>query len=156
MVPWTVAWQAPLPSPISQNLLKLISTELVMLSNHYIPCWTFASNLSQYQSLFQWVRCLLVRWPKYWSFNFSNSLSNEYSRLISFKIDWFDLLAVQGTGKSVLQHHSLKALILQCSAFFMDLEKPVLTLRTFVSKVMSLLFNTLSSSVIAFLPRNVF
>ena len=105
---------------------------------------------------------LRIRWPKYWSFRFSISSSNEYSRLISFRIDWFDLLAVQGTLKSLLQHHSLKASILWHSAFFMvQLSHPymtlgktiALTIRTFVGKVMSLVFNTLSRFVIAFLPR---
>ena len=103
------------------------------------------------------------RWPKYWSFNFNISPSNEYSGLISFRILWFDLLAVQETLKSLLQHHSLKASILRCSAFFMvQLSYPrmttgkaiALTRWTFVGKVMSLLFNMLSRLVIAFLPRN--
>ena len=104
-----------------------------------------------------------IRWPKYWSFSFSISPSNEYLRLISLKIDWFDLLAVQGTFRSLFQHHISKASILQCSAFFMvQLLQPymttgktiVLTIWTFVSRVMSLLFNTLSRFVIAFLPRS--
>ena len=104
-----------------------------------------------------------IRWPQYWSFSFNISLSNGYSGLISFRIDWLDLLAVQGTLKSLLQYHSSKASILQCSAFFMvQLSHPhmttgktkVLTSRTFVSKVMSLLFNMLSRLVIAFLPRS--
>ena len=106
---------------------------------------------------------LHIRWPKFWNFSFSISPSNEYSGLISFRIDWFDLLAVQGTLKSLLQHHSSKASILWCSGFFMvHLSHPymttgktiALTRRTFVSKVMSLLFNTLSRFVIAFLPRS--
>ena len=106
---------------------------------------------------------LCIRWPKYWSFSFSISASNEYSGLISFRIDWFDLLAVQGTLKSLLQHHSSKASILQCLAFFIvQLSHPymtsgkiiALTRWTFVSKVMSLLFNILSRLVIAFLPRS--
>ena len=104
-----------------------------------------------------------IRWPKYWSFSFSNSSSNEPSRLISFRIDRFDLLAVQGTFRSLLQHHSPKASILWYSAFFMvQLPQPyvttrkmiALTMQTFVSKVMSLLFNSLSRFVIAFLPRS--
>ena len=103
-----------------------------------------------------------VRWPKYWSFSFSISPSNEYSRLISLRIDWLDLLGVQGTLKSLLQHHSSKASILQCSAFFkvqlshlyMTTGKTIAWSRqTFVGKIMSLLFNTLSRLVIAFLPR---
>ena len=120
-----------------------------------------AFNLSQHQGLFQWVSSWL-RWPKYWSFSFSISLSNEYSRLISFRIYWFDL-AAQGTLKSLLQHHSSKASILQHSAFFMvQLSHPYMTTGktialirwTFVGKVMSLLFNMLSRSVIAFLLRS--
>ena len=104
-----------------------------------------------------------IRWPKYWSFSFSISASSEYSGLISFRSDWFDLFAVQGTLKSLLQHHSSKASILQCSAFFVvQLSHPymttgktiVLTIWTFVTKVMSLLFGMLSRLVIAFLPRN--
>ena len=106
---------------------------------------------------------LPIRWPKYWSFSFNISPSNEYSGLISFRIDWFDLLAVQGTLKSLLQHHSSKASIFQCSAFFIvqllhsyvTTGKPIaLTRWTFVGKVMSLLFNMLSSFVIAFLLRS--
>ena len=104
-----------------------------------------------------------IRWPKYWSFSFSISLSSEFSGLISFRMDWLDLLAVQGTLKSLLQHHSTKESILWCSAFFrVELSYPymttgkttALTIQTFVSKVMSLLFNTLSRFVIAFLPRS--
>ena len=106
---------------------------------------------------------LCIRWPKYWSFSFSISPSNEYSGIIYFRIDWFDLLAVQGTIKSLLEHHSLKASILQCSAFFIvQLSHPyittgkiiALTIQTFVSKVMSLFLNMLSRFVIAFLPRS--
>ena len=108
---------------------------------------------------------LHIRWPKYWSFSFSISPSNEYSGLISFRIDWFDLLAVQGTLRSLLQHHSSKASTLQCSAFFMvQLSHPYMTtgkaialsIWTFVSKVMSLLFNMWCRFVIAFLPMSVF
>ena len=106
---------------------------------------------------------LLIRWPKYWSFSFSISISNEYSGLISFRMDWLDLLAIQGTLKSLLQHHSLKASILCCSAFFMDqlshlyltTGKTIAWTRwTIVGKVMSLYFNMLSRFVIAFLPRS--
>ena len=106
---------------------------------------------------------LCIRWPKYWSFIFSISPSNEYSGLISFRMDWFELLAVQGTLKSLLQHHSSKASILQCSDFFIvQLSHPymttgktiALTIQNFVGKVMSLLFNMLSRLVIAFLPRS--
>ena len=117
-------------------------------------------NLSQYQGLSNEL-ALHIRWPKYWSF--SINLSNEYSVLISFRIDWFDLLAVQGTLKGLPQHHSLKASILWCSSFFMlQLSHPymtigkaiALTIQKFGSKMMSLLFNMLSSYVIAFLPRS--
>jgi len=122
-----------------------------------------AFNLSQHQGLFQWISSSHFRWPKYWSFSFSISTSNEYSGLISFRIDWFDLLAVQQTLKSLLQHHSSKVSILWHSAFFMvQLSHPyittgktiALTIWTFVSKVMSILFNTLSMFVIAFLLRS--
>ena len=117
-----------------------------------------AFYLSQHQGLFQWVG---IKWPMYWSFSFSISPSNKYSGLISFRIDWFDLFAVQGTLKSLLQHHSLKASVLWHSTFFTvkltfihDYWKNYsLTIRTFVDKLMSLLFNTLSGFVIAFLPR---
>ena len=118
-----------------------------------------AFNLSQHQGL---ESVLYIKWPKFWSFSFSISPSNEYSGLISFRMDWLDLLAVQGTLKSLLQHHSSKASILQCLAFFIaQLSHPymttgktiALTRRTFVGKVMSLLFNMLSRLVTAFLPR---
>ena len=121
-----------------------------------------AFNLSQHQGLFQWVSSS-QRWPKYWSFSFSISPSNEYSGLISLRIDWLDLLAVQGTLKSLLQHHSSKASVLRCSAFFIvQLLHPymttgkttALTRWTFVGKVISLLFNMWSRLGIAFLPRN--
>ena len=118
-------------------------------------------NLSQHQGLFQEV--LHIRWPKHWSFSFSISPSNEYSELISFRMDWLDLLAVQGTLKSLLQHHSSKASILRCSAFFIvQLSHPYMTTDktialnrpTFVGKVMSLCFNVLCRLVITFLPRS--
>ena len=121
-----------------------------------------AFNLSQHQGLFS-ESVLCIRWPKYWSFSFSISPSNEYSRLISFGMEWLGLLAVQGTLKSLLQHHSLKASILQCSAFFIvQLSYPYMTTGktiaftrwTFVGKVMSLLSNMLSRLVITFLPRS--
>ena len=129
------------------------------------PLWSPsppALNLSQHQGLFKWVT-LHIRWAKYWSFSFSISPSDEYSRLISFRMDWLDLLAVQGTLKSLLQHHNSKASILLHSAFFIvQLSHPytttgktiALTRQTFVAKVMSLLFNMLSRLVIAFLPRS--
>ena len=119
-----------------------------------------AFNLSQHQ-VFSYGSVLHIRWPKYWSFSFSINLSNEYSRLIYFRMDWLDLLEVQGTLKSLFQHQSSKSSILQCSAFFIvQLSHPsmpigqtrALTRRTFVGKVMSLLFNMLSRLVIIFLP----
>ena len=142
-----------------------MSIESVMPSNHLILC----SPLLLLPSIFPNIRVfttesvLHIRWPKYWSFSFNISPSYEYSELISFRMDWLDLLAVQGTLKSLLQHHSSKASILQCSAFFIvQLSHPymttgktiALTRRTFVGKVMSLLFNMLSSLVITFLPRS--
>ena len=113
---------APLSSTISQNLLKFISIESVMLSNHLIFCCPLLLLPSVFPSIrvFSNKSALCIRWPKYWSFSFSFSPANEYSRLISFRIDWFDLLSVQGTLKSLLQQHKTKASILRCSAFFMD------------------------------------
>ena len=140
-----------------------MSFESVMPSNHLILC----HHLLLLPSIFPSIRvisnesALCIRWPKYW--RFSISLFNEYSGLIFFRIDWFDILAVQGTLKSLLQHHSSKASILQCSAFFMvQLSHPymttgktiALTRQTFVGKLMSLLFNMLSRLVITFLPRS--
>ena len=155
----------------SWSLLKLMSIELVMPSNHLILCrpllllpsiFLSISVFSKESVLF--FTSLCIRWPKYWSFNFSISPSNEYSGLISFRIDWLDLLAAQGTLKSLnTQHHSSKASILQLSAFFLvQLSQPykttgktiALTRQTFVDKVMSLLFNMLSRFVTAFLPRS--
>ena len=130
LTPWTKACQASLSFSISQRLLKLMSIELVMPSNYLILC----HSLLLLPSIFPRIRVfsnesvLHIRWPKYWSFSFSISPSNEYSGLISFRMDWFDLLAVQGTLKSLLQHHSSKASILQCSAFFMvQLSHPYMT-----------------------------
>ena len=141
-----------------------MSIQLVMPSNHLILCYPFLLPPSIFPSIrvFSNELVLHIRWPKYWSFSFSISPSNEHPGLISFRMDWLDLLAVQGTLKS-LQHHSSKALILQCSAFFtVQLSHPYMTTgktialarQTFVSKVMSLLFNMLSRLVIAFLPRS--
>ena len=143
-----------------------MSIESVMPSNHLSHPRLSASlptfNLSQHQ-VFSNESVLHSRWPKYWSFSFSISPSNEYSGLISFRINWFDLLAVQGTLKSLLQHQSSKASILRCLAFFIiQLSHPYVTTgktialsrQTFVGKVMSLLFNMLSRLVIAFLPRS--
>ena len=165
VTPWTAARQASLSFPISWSLLKLMSIESVMPSSHLVLCHPLLLLPSIIPSIrvFSDESVLHIRWPKYWSFSFSVSPSNEYSGLTSFRLDWFDLLAVQGTLKSLLQHHSSKASILQCSAFFMvQLSHPymttgktiALTRRTFVGKVMSLLFNMLSRLVIAFLPRN--
>ena len=200
--PHELVHQACLSFTISQSSFKLMSIELVMPSNHLILCCPLLLLPSIFPSIriFSNESSLWIRWPKYWSFNFSISPSNEYSGLISIRIDWFDLLAVQGTLKSLLQHHSSKASVLQhsalfmvqlfrtdllavqgtlksflqhhsskasvlqCSALFMiQLSHPYMTTgkttalikRTFVGKVMSLLFNMLSSFVIAFLPRSM-
>ena len=136
-----------------------------MPSNHLILCHPLLLQPSVFPSIrvFSNESVLLTRWPKYWSFSFSITPSNEHPGLISFRMDWLELLAVQGTLKSLLQHHSSKASILQHSAFFtIQLSHPyittgktiALTRRTFVGKVMSLLFNMLSRLVITFLPRN--
>ena len=153
--PWTAAVQASLSITNSQSLLKLMSIESVMLSNHLILCRPLFLPPSIFPSIrvFSNESVLCIRWPKCWSFSFSISPSNEHSGLISFRMDWLDLLAVQGTLKSLLQHHSSKASILQCSAFFtVQLSHPymtagktiALTRRTFVGKGMSLLLNMLS------------
>ena len=134
-----------------------------MPCNHLILCRSllFLPLIFPSIRVFSSESILRIRWPKYWSFSFNISPCNEYSGLISFRMDWLDLLAVQGTRKSLLQHHSSKASILRCSAFFLvQLSHPfmttgktiALTIWTFVSKVMSLLFNTLSRFVLAFLP----
>ena len=142
-----------------QRLLKLMSIESVMPSNHLILCHPLLLQPSIFPSIrvISSGSVLHIRWPKYWSFSFSISPADEYSGLISFRIDWLDLLAVQGTLKSLLQHHSTKVSILQCSVFFMvQLSHPylttgktiALTMRTFVSKVLSLSFNSPSRFVI--------
>ena len=120
MTSWTAAGQAPLPITISGSLLKLMSIKSVMPSNHLILCRPLLVLLSIFPSIRAFSRksVLRIRWPKYWSFSFSVSPSSEYSGLISFRTDWLDLLAVQGTLKSLLQHHSSKASILRHSAFF--------------------------------------
>ena len=157
--------QASLSITNSQSLLKLMSIASVILSNHLILCCPLLLPPSMFPSIrvFSNESVLHVRWPKYWSFSFSISPSNEYSGLISFRMDWLDLLAVQGTLKSLLQHHSSKASVLRHSAFFrVQLSHPymttgktiALTRRTFVGKVMSLFFNMLSRLVITFLPRS--
>ena len=119
--PWTEAFQASLSFTTSQSLLKFMSIESIMPSSHLVLCHPFLLLPSIFPSIRDFSNELAVhmRWPKYWSFNFSVSPSNEYSELISFRIDWFYLLAVQGTLKSLLQCHSSKASILWCSAFFM-------------------------------------
>ena len=121
MTPWTAACQASLSITSSWSLLKLMSIELVMPSNHLILChhlFLMPSNFPNIR-IFSKESVLCIRWPKYWSFSFSISPSNDYLGLISFRIDWFDLLAVQGTLKSLLKHHSSKASVLQHSVFFM-------------------------------------
>ena len=165
MTQWTAAHQAPLSFTISWSLCKFMSFESVMPSNHLIlfcPLLLLPSFFPSF-GVFSNELAFCIRWPKYWSLIFNISPSNEYSELISFRMDWFDLLAVQGTLKSLLQHHSLKASVLQCSAFFMvqllhpymtNRKTVALTRQTFVSKAMSLLFNMLSRFVIAFLPRS--
>ena len=162
--PWTAAYQASLSFTISWSLPKLVSTEVVMLYNYLVLCHPLLLLPSVFLSIrvFSNESALRIRWPKYWSFSFSISPSNEYSRLISFRIDWLELLAVHGTLKSI-QHHSSKASVLQHSAFFMvQLSYPymttgktiALTRQIFVGKMMSLLFNTLFQFIIAFFPRS--
>ena len=166
MTAWTAECQAFLSFIIYWSLLKLMSIESVMPSNHLILCLPLLLLPSIFPSIrvFSNESALCVRWPKYWSFSFSISPSNEYSGLISFRKDWLDLLAAQGTLKSLLQHHSSKASILRCSSFFIpQLSHPYMTTGktialirwTFVGKVMSLLLNMLSRLVITFLPRNI-
>ena len=154
--------------PVLHHLLELTQTHVhqsVMPSNHLILYHPLLLLPSIFPSIraFSNESALCIRWPKYWSFNFSISLSNEYSGLISFRMDWLDLLAVQGTLKSLLQHHSSKASIFWCSAFFIvQLSHPYMTIGktialtrwTFVDKVMSMLFNMLSRLVKTFLPRS--
>ena len=163
--PWTTAYQASLSITNSRSLPKLMSIESVMPSNHLILCRPFLLLPSVFPNIkvFSNESALHIRWRKYWSFSFNISPSNEHSELISFRMDWLDLLAVQGTLKSLLQHHSSKASILCYSAFFtVQLSHPYMTAGktidltrwTFVSKVMSLLLNMLSRLVITFLPRN--
>jgi len=157
--PWTVACQAPLLFTISQSLLKFMSTESMMLTNHLILCCPCLLLPSIFPSIriFSNESALHIRWPKYWSFSFIITSSTVYSGLISFGIDWFDLLLVQETLESILQKLNLKASVLQHSGFFMvqlsqlymTTGKTIaLTIRTFVGKVM------LSGLVIAFLPRS--
>ena len=162
--PWTAARQASLSITNSWTLLNLMSIELVMPSNHLILYRPLLLPPSVFPSIrvFPNELVLCIGWPKYWSFSFSISSSNEYSGLISFRMDWLDFLAVQGTLKSLLQHHSSKASILQHSTFFMvQLSHPYTTTGktialirwTFVGKVMSLLFNMLCRLVITFFSK---
>ena len=155
MTPWTAARQASLSITNSWSLLKLMSIESVMPSNHLILCHPFLLLPSVFPRIrvFSNESVLCIRWPKDWRFIFNISPSNEYSGLISFRMDWLDLLSVQGTLKSLLQHRSSKASILWCPAFFIvQLSHPYvttrktigLTRRTFVGKAVSLLFNMLS------------
>ena len=156
--PWTAVCQASLSITNSQSLLKLISTKLVMPSSHLILCCPLLLLPAIFPSIrvFSKGSVLCIRWPKYWSFSFSISPSNEYSGLISFRIDWLDLLAVQGTLKTLLQHHSSKVWIHQDSVFFivqlshlyMTTGKTIaLTRWIFVGKVMPLFFNMTSLSL---------
>ena len=165
VTPRAAAHQAFLSSTNSRSLLKLMPIESVMPSNHLILCHLLFLPPLIFPSIrvFSEESVLPIRWPKYWSSSLSISPSNEYSGLISFRIDRLDLLAVQATLKSLLQHHSSKASILWCSAFFIvQLSYPymttwkviALTRRTFVGKLMSLVFNMLSRLVITFLPRS--
>ena len=162
-----IAHQGSLSITNSSSLPKLMSIELVMPSSHLILCHPLLLLPSIFPSIrvFSNESALHIRWPKYWSLSFSITPSNEHPGLISFRMDWLDLLAVKGTLKSLLQQHSSKASILQCSAFFtVQLSHPymttgktlALTRRTFLGKVISLLFNMLSRLVITFLPRSVF
>ena len=157
--------RSPCPSPTPQSPPKPMSIELVMLSNHLILSYPILLLPSVFPRIrvFSNESVLCTRWSKYWSYSFSISPSNEYSGLISFMIDWFHHLAVQGTLKSLLHHHSSKASILWSSAFFivqlshsyMTTGKTIaLTRRTFVGQIMFLLFNMLSRLVITFLPRS--
>ena len=161
MNPWTAACQASLSITNSQSLLKLMSINLMMPSNQLILCHPLLLLPSIFPSIrvFSKESVLPIRWPKYWSFSFSISPSNKYSGLISFRMDWLDLLTLQETLKSLLQHHSSKASILQCLAFFIvQLSHPymttgktiALTRWTFAGKVMSLLFSMLTRLVITF------
>ena len=165
MIPWTGARQASLSIANSWSLLKLMFIESEMPSNHLVLCHPLLLLPSVFPSIkvFSSESVLRIRWPKYWSFTFSVSPYNEYSGLISFRMDWLGLLAVQGTLRSLLQHHSSKASNLWCSAFFivqlshlyMITGKTIaLTKWTFVAKVISVLLNMLSRLIIAFLLRN--
>ena len=162
VTPWTTACQASLSITNSRSSLKLMSIESMMPSNHLILCppLLLLPPIPPSIKVFSNESTLHMRWPKYWSFSFSIIPSKEHPGLISFRMEWLDLLAVQGTLKSLLQYHSSKASILQCSAFFtVQLSHPYMTIaktialtrRTFVDKVMSLFLNMLSRLVITFL-----
>ena len=162
-ISWTAAHQASLPITNFWGLLKLMSVESVMPSNHLILYHPLLPLILPRFRVFSNESVLHIRWPKYWTLSYSISPSNEYSGLISFRIHWFDPLAVQGTLKSLLQNHNSETSILRCSAFFMvQLSHPyiatektiILTGQTLVGKVMSLLFNMLSRLVITFLPKS--
>ena len=161
--PMNCSTQASLSITNCQSLPKLMSIELLMPSNDLLPHPLLLPSIFPNIRVFSNESALHIRWPKYWSFSFNINPSNEHPELISFRIDWLDLLAVQGTLKSFLQHHSSKASILCCSAFFLvQLSHPymttgktiALTRWTFVDKVISLLFNMLSRLVITFFPRS--
>ena len=172
VTPWTAACQASLSITNTRSLLKFMSRESVMSSNHLILCHPLLLLPSIFPSIrgFSSESALCIKWPKHWSFSFSISPSNEYSGLICFRVDWFDLLALQGTLKTLLQHHSSKASMLWYSVLFMaqhlcmttgkkqtnkqKTKNIALTRGAVVGKVMSLLFNMLSRLVIAFLPRS--
>ena len=165
VTPWTIAHQTYQPITNSWNSPKLMSIESVMPSNHLTLCHPLLllPSISPSIRIFSNESALHMRWPRYWSFSFNISPSNEYPGLISFSMDWLDLLAVQRTLKSLLQHHSSKASILwRSTLFIVQFSYPymttgktiVLTRWTFVDKIMSLLFNMLSRLVITFLPRS--
>ena len=165
VTPWTAAPQASLSITNFRSPHKPMSIESMMPSNHLILCHPLLLLPSVFPSVrvFSNESALRIRWPKYWSFSFNIRPSNEYPGLISFRIDWLDLLAIQGTLKILLQHHSSKASVLRCSAFFIfQLSRPymaigktiALTRQNFVGKVISLLLNMLSRLVITFLPRS--
>ena len=163
VTPWTAACQASLSIINSRSLPKLMSIESVMQPSHPLSSLLLLPSIFPSIRVFSNESVFCIRWPKYWSFSFSISPSNEHPGLISFTMDWFDLLPVQGTLKGLLQHHSSKASILQRSAsFIVQLSHPymttgktiALTRWTFVDKVMSLLFNMLSRLVIIFLRRS--
>ena len=163
VIPWTAARQASLSITNSQSLPILMSIESMMPSNHLCHALLLLPSIFSSIRVFSNESALRIRWPKYWSYSFNISPSKEHPGLISIRMDWLDLFAVQGTLKSLLQHHSSKASILLCSAFFIvQLSHPymttgktiALTRQIFVDKVLSLLFNMVSRLVITFLPRS--